>query len=575
MLKPEVLARAGLILQYAVSREVAWLRPAGCSVAEDGFKCDFIPTSGMWPGEDLVRKIERTVLEVESSSQASISYVGVADDDLLRLLGRRAAYSVNGVEVFLESEVRPSSSVVKAILVRNVSAHNPMPGVSLVRLIGVAFDDAGEYSRWLEYYEEALRRDHRILGQKLELFGFYDEAGPGLVIYHPKGQVIREELMRLVREMNSRLGYSEVYTPHVYKSVLWRISGHYDLYRDKMVLTEVDGEEYGVKPMNCPGHILIFKSKTRSYRDLPIRLAEFGTVYRWEKRGELYGLLRVRGFTQDDGHAFVREDQVRDEVKNIVREVFNLLALFGIARENTRIYLSTRPERYIGSEEVWDKATAALRQALDDLGIPYEVREGEGAFYGPKIDVHFRDSLGRWWQCTTIQVDFALPERFNLEYIDSDGSRRRPVMIHRAILGSIERFMAILIEEFEGRLPTWLSPTQAVVIPVSREVTDYAQRVAELLRSAGFRVHEDLSEETVQKKVKIAYEQAIPYVIVVGQREAKRGTVTVRGRGNLQAGDVPLNTFIEALAKEVNGRALRQDALLNLLKMKAASSDTS
>lgn len=574
MLKPEVLARAGLILQYVISKEVEWLRPAGCSVAEDGFRCDFIPTSGTWPGEDLIKKVEKAVLDVEGSSQARISYAGAVDDELVRLLGRRAVYLVNDVKAFLESEVRPSSNAVRAILVRNVSAHNPTAGVSLVRLIGVAFDDLSEYSRWLEYYEEALRRDHRVLGQKLELFGFYDEAGPGLVIYHPKGQVIREELMKLVREMNSRLGYSEVYTPHVYKSVLWRISGHYDLYRDKMVLAEVDGEEYGVKPMNCPGHILIFKSRTRSYRDLPIRLAEFGTVYRWEKRGELYGLLRVRGFTQDDGHAFVREDQVRDEVKSIVMEVFNLLELFGISKENTRIYLSTRPDRYIGSEEAWDRATAALRQALEDLKIPYEVREGEGAFYGPKIDVHFRDSLGRWWQCTTIQVDFALPERFNLEYTDSDGSKKRPVMIHRAILGSIERFMAILIEEFEGRLPTWLSPTQAVVIPVSREVAGYAQEVAELLRNAGFRVNEDLSEETVQKKIKMAYEQAVPYVIVVGRREAEHRTVTVRGRGNLQAAGVPLNTFIEELTKEVRNRALKQDALTNLLKTRTAPAGT-
>ncbi|MEM1796827.1 MAG: threonine--tRNA ligase [Zestosphaera sp.] len=565
-----MLARAGLLLQYVVSRDVPWLRPAGCSVGEDGFKCDFISTLGEWPDEDLIRKVEKAIIELESSGSVTLAYAGEASDELVRLLGRNATYEINETEVFLESEVRPAENSVKAVLIKNISAHNPTRDVSLVRLIGVAFDNLSEYKEWVEYYEEAIKRDHRSLGQKLDLFGFYEEAGPGLVIYHPKGQIIREELMKLVKEINSRLGYSEVYTPHVYRSALWKISGHYDLYRDKMVLADVDGEEYGVKPMNCPGHILIYKSKTRSYRDLPIRLAEFGTVYRWEKRGELFGLLRVRGFTQDDGHAFVREDQVESEVGNILREVFNLLSLFGIVRENTRIYLSTKPEKYIGSDEAWDKATEALKRALEKLGIQYEVKEGEGAFYGPKIDVHFRDSLGRWWQCSTIQVDFALPERFNLEYVDSDGSKKRPVMIHRAILGSIERFMAIIIEEFEGRLPTWLSPTQVIVVPVSKEIAEYAAEVAEKLRNAGLRAVEDLSDETLQKKIKMAYEQAVPYVLVVGRRELTQKTVTVRGRGNLQANNVPLNIFIEELINEVRERALNQKALINILRKSSA-----
>ncbi|MEM4687341.1 MAG: threonine--tRNA ligase [Zestosphaera sp.] len=539
-------------------------------MGEDGFKCDFISTSGEWPDEDLIRKVEKAIIELESSGSVTLAYAGEASDELVRLLGRNATYEINETEVFLESEVRPAENSVKAVLIKNISAHNPTRDVSLVRLIGVAFDNLSEYKEWVEYYEEAIKRDHRSLGQKLDLFGFYEEAGPGLVIYHPKGQIIREELMKLVKEINSRLGYSEVYTPHVYRSALWKISGHYDLYRDKMVLADVDGEEYGVKPMNCPGHILIYKSKTRSYRDLPIRLAEFGTVYRWEKRGELFGLLRVRGFTQDDGHAFVREDQVESEVGNILREVFNLLSLFGIVRENTRIYLSTKPEKYIGSDEAWDKATEALKRALEKLGIQYEVKEGEGAFYGPKIDVHFRDSLGRWWQCSTIQVDFALPERFNLEYVDSDGSKKRPVMIHRAILGSIERFMAIIIEEFEGRLPTWLSPTQVIVVPVSKEIAEYAAEVAEKLRNAGLRAVEDLSDETLQKKIKMAYEQAVPYVLVVGRRELTQKTVTVRGRGNLQANNVPLNIFIEELINEVRERALNQKALINILRKSSA-----
>lgn len=565
-LKPEVLARAGLLLQYVISKDVPWLRPAGCSVSEDSFKCDFMSTSGEWPDEVIVKRVEKIIVELENSRNVSITYAGEVIDELIKLLGRGATYEVNGVKVFLESEVRPAENPVRAVLIKNVSAHNPTKDVSLVRLTGVAFDNLDEYREWLKYYEEAIKRDHRVIGQKLDLFDFYEEAGPGLVIYHPKGQIIREELIKLVKEINSRLGYSEVYTPHVYRSVLWKISGHYELYRDKMVLADVDGEEYGVKPMNCPGHILIYKSRTRSYRDLPVRLAEFGTVYRWEKRGELFGLLRVRGFTQDDGHAFVREDQIESEVGNILKEVFNLLSLFGIARENTRIYLSTKPEKYIGSEEAWDKATESLKRALEKLGIRYEVKEGEGAFYGPKIDVHFRDSLGRWWQCSTIQVDFALPERFNLEYVDSDGSKKRPVMIHRAILGSIERFMAIIIEEFEGRLPTWLSPVQVVVVPVSKDVAGYAAEVAERLRRAGIRAEEDLSDETMQKKIKTAYERAVPYVLVVGRREASQKTVTIRGRGNLHASNVPLDTFIEELVSEIRERALNQKALADILR---------
>ncbi|MEO3993532.1 MAG: threonine--tRNA ligase [Desulfurococcaceae archaeon TW002] len=535
-------------------------------MGEDSFKCDFVPASGKWPDENLIRRIEKAVIELESSGNVRFSCVGEVSDELIKLLGRSLTYEVNGVEVFLESEVRPAESTIKVFLIRNVSAHNPTKDVSLVRLTGVAFDDLSEYREWAEYYEEAVKRDHRILGQKLDLFSFYDEAGPGLVIYHPKGQIIREELIKLVKEINSRLGYSEVYTPHVYRSMLWKISGHYNLYRDKMVLADVDNEEYGIKPMNCPGHILIYKSRTRSYRDLPIRLAEFGTVYRWEKRGELFGLLRVRGFTQDDGHAFVREDQIESEVSNILKEVFNLLSLFSITRENTRIYLSTKPEKYIGSDEVWDKATESLKRALDKLGIPYEVKEGEGAFYGPKIDIHFRDSLGRWWQCSTIQVDFALPERFNLEYVDSDGSKKRPVIIHRAILGSIERFMAIIIEEFEGRLPTWLSPIQVLVIPITKDVASYAEEVARLLRSAGVRVIEDLSDETLEKKIRMAYEQAIPYVIIVGRREAQQKTITVRGRGNLQASNIQINVFLQKLTEEIRSRALKQEALLSHLQ---------
>jgi threonyl-tRNA synthetase len=292
-------------------------------------------------------------------------------------------------------------------------------------------------------------------------------------------------------------------------------------------------------------------------------------VYRWEKRGELYGLLRVRGFTQDDGHAFLREDQVKEEIKAILKEILYVLSIFGFKEDDVKIYLSTRPEEYIGTEEMWARATDALKTAIEELGMPYQVREGEGAFYGPKIDVHFRDSLGRWWQCSTIQVDFALPERFGLEYVESDGSRKRPVMIHRAILGSVERFMAIIIEEFEGKLPTWISPTQVMVIPVRHDAVDYASHVSRKLKEEGFRVQLDLSEETTSKKIRKAYGEGIPYIVLIGPTEAKEGTVTVRGRGNRQAKSVPLNEFINALNTEVRRRSPTQ-IVFDVLKKTAS-----
>lgn len=568
-LSPEVLARASLILQYVVSKNVEWLEPLGCSVDEYGFKCDFKSLSGEWPDERLVRRLEELAVKADAEG-VEIVFEGFSTNELLKLLDHTGVYRVNGVSLYLEPEVKPSGDPIGAVLIKNVSSHNPLPDLSLVRLVGVAFRSREELNAWVEWYNEAVKRDHRLLGQKLDLFSFHDEAGSGLVIYHPKGQVIREELIKLMREVNKRLGYEEVYTPHVYKSILWRISGHYTLYRDKMVLAEVEGEEYGIKPMNCPGHILIYKTRMRSYKDLPIKFAEFGTVYRWEKRGELYGLLRVRGFTQDDGHAFLTEEQVKEEIKAILSEIMYVLSIFGIKANDIRVYLSTRPEKYIGTEEMWGKATEALRNALEELGIPYSVKEGEGAFYGPKIDVHFKDSIGRWWQCSTIQVDFALPERFGLEYIDKDNSRKRPVVIHRAILGSIERFMAIMIEEFEGKLPTWLSPVQVVVIPITKEVQQYADEVYRVLDEEGVRVIKDYEDETLQKKVRKAYDQAIPYIVIVGRKEAENRTVSVRGRGNIQVSNVPLELFVNELKNEIRERAVTQKAL-EVLKAKVGT----
>ncbi|MDT7906193.1 MAG: threonine--tRNA ligase [Sulfolobales archaeon] len=443
----------------------------------------------------------------------------------------------------------------------NVSVHHPEPGLQYVRVRGVGFEREEELKDYLKWLEEAQEIDHRLIGERLDLFSFHEEAGPGLALFHPKGQIIRKELIKYIEEVEASMGFQEVYTTHVYRTVLWKISGHYNMYRDKMLMFEHEGDELGIKPMNCPAHILIYKSRMRSYRDLPLRFAEFGHVYRWEKKGELYGLLRVRGFVQDDGHIFCTEDQLKDEVKMQISKTIEVLRTFGFKEDDIAINLSTRPDESIGTDEQWEKATNALISALSELGLKYRVKEKEGAFYGPKIDFDIRDSLNRWWQLSTIQVDFNLPERFDLEYVDRDGQRRRPVMVHRAIYGSIERFMAILLEHFRGKLPTWLSPVQVRVLPISEEVLDYANSVLDRLRSAKVRADLDASEGTLGKKIRDAYAESIPYLVIVGRKEKESGTVTVRGRNNVEVRGVKLEDFLRALGEEIASRALEQTAI--------------
>lgn len=458
----------------------------------------------------------------------------------------------------------PSSVEPKYFEVLNISVHHPMPNVQYVRIRGVGFETKEQLDKYLKWLEEVSEYDHRILGEKLDLFSFPDETAPGLVLFHAKGQIIRKELINYMQEINESMGYQEVYTAEIYRSLLWKTSGHYDYYRDKMVLFNMEGEELGLKPMNCPAHILIFKSKSRSYKDLPLRFSEFGLVFRWEKRGELYGLLRVRGFVQDDGHIFLTEDQIREEVKTLVRKTLEVLATFGFKGDDVRVNLSTRPEESIGTDEQWNKATSALAEALDSLGIKYLVKEKEGAFYGPKIDFDIRDSLGRWWQLSTIQVDFNLPERFKLEYIDKDGSRKRPVMIHRAIYGSIERFMAILLEHFRGKLPTWISPAQVRVLPISKEVEDYGKEIVSRLRANKLRADMDISDETLSKRIKKGYDEGIPYMVIVGKREKEESKVTVRGRNNVEVKGVKFDDFLKYLLEEIRNRDLNQSAITRL-----------
>ena len=440
----------------------------------------------------------------------------------------------------------------------------------LQRVYGTAFWKKKELDEYLKRLEEAKKRDHRVLGKQLDLFSIYEEAGPGLVFWHPNGAIIRQEIEKWVEEEHKKRGYQRIYTPHIMKAELWKTSGHYNFYRENMFFVPVvehDEEErlgneevpltceevkeahwYAVKPMNCPGHILIYKSQVRSYRDLPIRFFEFGTVYRYEKSGSLHGLLRVRGFTQDDGHIFCRPDQLKEEIQGVLDYVMELLSTFKL---DYVINIGTKPEKYIGSDEAWEHATQALIDALKERGFEYNIVEGDGAFYGPKIDIAVLDAIGRKWDGPTIQVDFNLPERFDLTYVDRDGQKKRPVMVHRAIMGSIERFIGLLIEHYAGLFPTWLAPTQVVIIPVSDKYLEYADEVYEKLRAAGIRVKLDDESAKVGYKIRKAELMKIPYMLIVGEKEQQNGTVSVRSKKEGDLGAMDLSVFLDKILTEI------------------------
>lgn len=424
---------------------------------------------------------------------------------------------------------------------------NPM----LQRIYGTCFDTQKELDEYLKNLEEAKLRDHRKLGPQLGFFDIYhEEAGAGLVFYHPKGAILRMIIEDYERQEHLKRGYQLVITPHIMDAALWKTSGHYDYYKENMYTFAFDEKEFVLKPMNCPGHILIYKSKTRSYKDLPVRLFELGTVYRREKAGVLHGLLRVRGFTQDDAHIFCLPEQLREEIKKVIDFVFETMKVFGF--DQLGVELSTRPEKYIGSEEDWQKATTALEDALKEKGLHYEVNPGDGAFYGPKIDIKLKDALKRTWQCATIQCDFALPKRFDLAYINAEGKERQPIMLHRVLLGSLERFIGALIEHYNGQLPLWLAPAQVLLIPIKDTVYTYAQEVKEKLEANNIRVDIDLCNETLDKRIRNAELEKIPYCLIIGEREAKQGQVSVRKKGSGEQGAVALDKFIEQLNNQIH-----------------------
>ena len=424
----------------------------------------------------------------------------------------------------------------------------------LQRIYGTAFESKEALDDHLHKIEEAKKRDHRLLGRQLDLFSIHEETGPGLIIWHPKGSRTRGIVEDFWREQHRKHGYELIYTPHIGRSGLWETSGHLGFYKENMYSAiEMEGQDYYLKPMNCPFHVMYYQNDLRSYRELPMRIGELGAVYRYERGGVVQGLLRVRGMTQDDAHIFCRPDQVADEVNGVLDLTFFLLSSFGFSDYD--VMLSTRPEKAVGEQDQWDLATESLRATLVERGIEYQIDEGGGAFYGPKIDIHIRDAIGRLWQITTVQFDFNLPERFGLTYIGEDGKEHRPYMVHRALLGTMERFMGVLIEHYAGAFPLWLSPVQAVVIPIADRHVEYAQELKARLEASNVRADVDDGNDRMNAKIRNAQLQKIPYMLVIGDREIEAGAAAVRLRSGGNLGAVPVDEIVERIAAEVEAKA--------------------
>jgi threonyl-tRNA synthetase len=449
----------------------------------------------------------------------------------------------------------PSTGMVKAIKLLSVAGaywRGDEKNKMLQRIYGVSFPKKSQLDEYLQRLEEAKKRDHRKLGKELDLFSLHEE-GPGFPFFHPKGMIIRNILEDFWRKEHYKRGYQEIKTPIILNRDLWIRSGHWDHYRENMYFTKIDGEDYAIKPMNCPGSMILYKRKIHSYRDLPLRVAELGLVHRHELSGVLHGLMRVRCFTQDDAHIFMLPEQIKDEILGVIDLVDYFYSIFGF---KYHVELSTRPENSMGSDEDWERATNALKEALEAKGLEYKINEGEGAFYGPKIDFHLEDSIGRTWQCGTIQLDFQMPERFDLTYVGPDGEKHRPVMIHRVVFGSIERFIGILIEHFAGAFPTWLAPVQVRVLTITDRTNAYAEEVAQKLRDADIRVEADLRNEKIGYKVREAQLEKIPYMLVLGDKEQENGTVAVRARGKGDLGAMSLDEFMNMILEEIRTKSI-------------------
>ena len=561
------------ILAQAVKRLYPQAKLAiGPSIA-DGFYYDIDIDGGFTP-EDL-EKLESEMKKIIKEALPLRRFTLPRDKAIAFMEERQEPYKVELIEDLPEgSEISfyeqgefvdlcagphlMSTKPVKAFKLTSLAGaywrgneHNKM----LTRIYGTAFAKKSDLDDYLTMIEEAKKRDHRKLGKELGLFMMHD-AGPGFPFFLPKGMVLKNTLLDYWRELHRKNGYEEISTPIILNRSLWETSGHWDHYKDNMYTTVIDEQDYAVKPMNCPGGVLVYQSEPRSYRDLPLRLGELGIVHRHEKSGQLHGLMRVRCFTQDDAHIFMMPEQIKDEIKGVARLIDEVYSLFGF---KYHVELSTRPEDSMGSDEDWELATDALRGALGELGLDYEVNEGDGAFYGPKIDFHLQDSLGRTWQCGTIQLDFQLPLRFQLEYTGADGEKHRPIMIHRVAFGSIERFIGILIEHFAGAFPTWLAPVQVKVLPISEKFLDYGEKIRKELEDAGIRAELDVRSEKIGYKIREAQNQKIPYMLVVGAKEEEQGLVAVRTRQGGDQGQKRLEDFIAAVKEEIASRTTQHE----------------
>ncbi|MEO0265291.1 MAG: threonine--tRNA ligase [candidate division WOR-3 bacterium] len=558
------------IMAQAVKRIFKDIKITIGPAIENGFYYDFDTGGYNFTDEDLV-KIELEMSKI-IEEDLPVERVEMNKEDAVKLFSEMGeTYKVEilseipdqTVSLYKQGEFidlcrgphLPSTGYVKAFKLLSVSGsywRGDETKSRLQRIYGISFPSMDELNEYLHKLEEARRRDHRVLGKELDLFSVHDEIGPGLILWHPKGAIIRRTIEDFWVQEHLKRGYELVYTPHVGRARLWEISGHLGYYRENMYPEmKLDNQEYFLKPMNCPFHIMIYKTKVRSYRDLPIRYCELGTVYRYERSGVLHGLLRVRGFTQDDAHIFARPDQIMDEIKQVVEFAFFILNRFGF--KDFEVFVSTKPKDSVGSEEMWNEATNSLKKALEELNIQFEVDEGGGAFYGPKIDIKIKDALGRSWQCTTIQFDFNLPERFDVTYRDKDGVDKRPYLVHRALFGSMERFFATLLEYYGGNFPLWISPIQIAVLPISEDNVPYAEEIYKKLLEKGYRVKVDKSNEKLGAKIRNAEIEKIPYMVILGKKEIEENLLSVRKHGAGDLGKMSLAEFINIIENELKG----------------------
>ena len=542
-------------------------------VIEDGFYYDFYRESPFVP-EDL-GKIEQRMKEISSKS-LDIIRRELSREEALKMFDEMGEpfkrEVINDIEsndpisVYSQGEFTDlcrgphveNTRVLKSFKLLHASAaywRGDERNKVLQRIYGTAWHTDKELRVYLKRLEEAKKRDHRKLGKELDLFSVTDAVGPGLILWHPKGSRIRCLMEDFWKEEHFNNGYEMVHSPHTAKVDMWKTSGHMDFYKDNIFSPmDIEGKEYVMKPMNCPFHIQIYKSRLRSYRDLPVRFAELGTVYRYERSGVLHGLLRVRGFTQDDAHLFCRPNQIEEEIVKVLELILFILRSFGF--DEYKVYLSTRPDKFVGSEENWGKATNALKQALEKSNLKYEIDPGEGVFYGPKIDIKIKDSLNRFWQVSTVQVDFNLPQRFDINYIEEDGQRHQPIMLHRALMGSLERFFGCLVEHYAGAFPLWLAPVQVILLPITDQNQEYADGVFKKLTNSGFRVEKDLRNEKIGFKIRDAQLQKIPYMVIIGGKEQENKTLAVRKRRSKETITIEIDAFIGRLSAEVSEKQL-------------------